>query len=199
MDFLDRSENERNRVLEQAEKERKQKLRYAWSIAIVLAVMLAASLILGWIASREQKRAETNLQLAKRAVDEMLSSAGDNFARVAADVPPMEEFRRQLLQKAKDFYAQFTQQKPNREEFRAEMALAFFKLGDIQSVRADDPTGTASAIAGKRGLPAGTGSNPLQPRHITHGAGGPFRRVRFSRGDSPVTPAGAKHCTSEQC
>jgi tetratricopeptide (TPR) repeat protein len=138
MDFLDRSENERNRALEQAERERKQKLRYAWSIAIVLAVMLAASLILGWIASREQKRAEANLQLAKRAVDEMLSSAGNDFARVAADVPPMEEFRRQLLQKAKDFYAQFTQQKPNREEFRAEMALAFFRLGDIQRLLQQD-------------------------------------------------------------
>jgi tetratricopeptide (TPR) repeat protein len=132
MAFLDRSEAERNRLRKEQEKERKKRLKYAWSVSAVLAVMLAAALILGWLASRERARAETNLQLAKRAVDEMLSSAGNDFARVAADVPPVEEFRRNLLLKAKDFYSEFTKQKPDREEFRAEMARAHFRLGDIQ-------------------------------------------------------------------
>lgn len=129
--FLDRSEAERNRLRAQAERERKKKLKlYAWFSAI-LALSLIISLVLGWMASRQRDRAELNLQLAKRAVDETLSSAGSGSASVAADSPQMEKFRTQLLQKAEAFYRDFSAQKPNNEAFRGEIAMAHFHLGDI--------------------------------------------------------------------
>ncbi len=131
IEFLDRSEAEHDRVRAQEESERKKKLRlYAW-FSGVLAFSLIISLILGWMASRQRDRAELNLQLAKRAVDETLSSAGTGSARVAADSPQMEKFRSELLQKAEAFYTEFSKQKPNNETFRAEIALAHFHLGDI--------------------------------------------------------------------
>jgi tetratricopeptide (TPR) repeat protein len=129
--FLDRSEAERNRLQAQAERERRKKLKlYAW-FSGVLALSLIISLILGWMASRQRDRAELNLQLAKRAVDETLSSAGSGSARVAADSPQMEQFRRELLQKAEAFYTEFSRQKPRNEAFQAEIALAHFHLADI--------------------------------------------------------------------
>ena len=76
-------------------------------------------------------RADRNLGLAKRAVDEMLMSAGRQSARVAAEVPELEEFRRELLEKARDFYAEFGTQKPDSEALQREIARAHFRLGDI--------------------------------------------------------------------
>lgn len=157
MGFLDRSEAERNRVRAQAEKERRKKLKlYAWFSGI-LAVSLIISLVLGWMASRQRDRAELNLELAKRAVDETLSSAGSGSARVAADSPQMERFRTQLLQKAETFYREFSAEKPNNEAFRGEIAMAHFHLGDIhrllqESAPAIDEYNTAAgqfqALAG---------------------------------------------------
>src|SRR5947207_15857269 len=64
----------------------------------------------------------------------MLSSDGQQQARVAEDVPQLEEFRKDLLTKAKKFYVIFTTQKPDNEELRHEMAQAHFRLGDIYRI-----------------------------------------------------------------
>jgi tetratricopeptide (TPR) repeat protein len=131
MEFLDLSEIERNRLAAEQEKQRKRKLTLAWSIAGVMGALFLIAVYLGSVAWKERLRAENNLQLAKKAVDEMLSSAGREPARVAAEAPQMEEFRQELLKKAKEFYARFSDQKPDSEMFRKEVALAHFRLGDI--------------------------------------------------------------------
>ena len=98
MEFLDRSEKERDRLEAEREKERKKKLKHAQRIAAVLGSLLVVALGLAYVAWNEKRRAEGNLELARRAVDESLSSAGREPAREAADVPQLEEFRQELLE-----------------------------------------------------------------------------------------------------
>jgi serine/threonine protein kinase len=114
------------------------KYRVWLATAAAFAVLLVGGIIvsswLAYVARTENARAERNLQLAQNAVDEMLSSAGRNSARVAGDVPQLEEFRKELLDKARRFYARFTEQKPDSENLRQEMARAHFRLADIYRI-----------------------------------------------------------------
>ncbi len=131
MQFLERSAQERQRLRAAEEKARKRKLReYQWA-AGVLAVLLVIAGVLFRMARVQKARAETYLQLAQNAVNEMLSSAGRQQARVAADVPELESFRKELLEKARVFYAAFERREPDSDEIRIEMARAHFRLGDI--------------------------------------------------------------------
>ncbi|MGA2420987.1 MAG: ATP-binding protein, partial [Candidatus Acidiferrum sp.] len=103
MEFLDRSE--RQRGFERQKEIARKRLR---QIAIyVLSSMLLAIGTLTYVVYLQRERAEQNLQLAKKAVDESLSSAGVQQSREAPDSPEMEAFRRQLLDKAKVFYLNF--------------------------------------------------------------------------------------------
>jgi len=136
--FLERSATERDRAVAQVDHERRQKLRRAWQVAGALAALLVLSIALALYARRQQfradeqfARADRNLNLAKTAVDEMLMSAGRQSARVAAEVPEFEEFRRELLEKAGHFYAEFGTQKPDSEALQRESARAQLRLGDI--------------------------------------------------------------------
>ncbi len=132
MDFLDRSEKEQDRIEKERAKERKNKLRLAWAVAGALGVLLLVALSYYYVARVQTARAQTNLQLARRAVDESLSSAGSQQAREAAGVPQLEQFRQELLKKAEDFYSNFlAKQSKNDPEFRADSAMVHSKLGDI--------------------------------------------------------------------
>ena len=100
------------RQVAQEESERRAKLRRAWQTARALATLLLITAVLAIYARSQQLRADEqrgradqNLNLAKSAVDEMLSSAGQHSARVAAEVPEVEAFRGELLEKARAFYA----------------------------------------------------------------------------------------------
>jgi tetratricopeptide (TPR) repeat protein len=146
-EFLERSAQARDREVAEQDADRRRKLRRAWQVAAVLGALLVVSVGLAALARREQVRADQqfvradrNLALAKRAVDEMLMSAGRQSSRVAGEVPEFEEFRRELLEKAGDFYAEFGNQKPDSEALQAEIARAHFRLGDIYRLlhRVDD-------------------------------------------------------------
>ncbi len=132
MDFLHRSEAERDRIESERENARKNKLRLAWAVAGGLAVLLLAALYFYHIAQMESRRAEANLGLARKAVDESLSSAGNQQGRESPDPPQLEQFREELLKKAEGFYSSFlAKQSGSDPEFRAESALVHSKLGDI--------------------------------------------------------------------
>jgi tetratricopeptide (TPR) repeat protein len=128
MDFLDRSEAQRGA---EREKERKRRLTRQ-VVSYVLATLLVIVGALLYVVLKEKSQAESNLALAKKAVDESLSSAGRVPAREAADMPQMEEFRKELLDKARTFYLAFAKQYPNSENLLYEAALAHSKLGDIE-------------------------------------------------------------------
>jgi energy-coupling factor transporter ATP-binding protein EcfA2 len=132
MDFLDRSEKEQNRIEAEREKARKNKLRLAWSVAGSLGVLLLVALYFYHAAQTERSRAEANLGLARKAVDESLSSAGNQQGRESPDPPQLEQFRIELLKKAEEFYSNFlAAQSKDDSRFRADSALLHSKLGDI--------------------------------------------------------------------
>jgi tetratricopeptide (TPR) repeat protein/energy-coupling factor transporter ATP-binding protein EcfA2 len=140
--FLDRSERERERAKAERHAQRVRKFQLAWGTAGVLLVMLMLAVWQATIARREGSRAEANLRLARGAVDELLVSTERNQASVGADVPQMEQLRRELLERAKPFYAEFIKQEPDNEEFLKEMGAAHFRLGHINRM-VDDPEGAA--------------------------------------------------------
>lgn len=151
MDFLDRSEAEREVG---REKERKRKLTRQ-IVSYVLATLLLIVGTLLYVVRKEQTRAVSNFGLAKQAVDESLSSAGRDPAREAADLPQMEEFRKELLDKARIFYLGFVKQDPRSENLRKEAALAYSKLGDIDRLLENHQAAIAEykrAIAQLNGL-----------------------------------------------
>ena len=131
MNFLDRSEEERQRQSAEKARERQKKLRQTQWAAGILASLLLAALFLAFLAWKQTRRAERNLELARRAVDESLSSAGRDQAREASDMPQMEKFRMELLDKAETFYALFVRQNSDNPALRSEEARANSRLGDI--------------------------------------------------------------------
>jgi len=152
MDFLDRSEKERNRVEAEQEKARKSKLKLAWAVAASLGVLLLVAVYFYHVAHSESRRATMNLALAAKAVDESLSSAGNQQGRESPDPPQLEQFRIELLKKAEDFYTNYlAAQSKNDPAFRADSALLHSKLGDINRLlqnREDAVTQYKLAITG---------------------------------------------------
>jgi tetratricopeptide (TPR) repeat protein len=131
MKFLDQSEAERERESAEKRRERQKKLRQTQWAAGILGSLFLISLFLAYYAFRQTRRAENNLALAKRAVDESLSSAGREQAREETDMPQMEQFRKELLDKAAAFYTLFSTQNATDPALRAEEARAHSRLGDI--------------------------------------------------------------------
>jgi serine/threonine protein kinase len=101
-------------------------------LALSLIGGMAATLREAHIARAQRTRAEENLGLASKAVDESLSFAGNQQGRESPDPPQLELFRQELLKKAEEFYSNFlAKQSTNDPRFRAESALVHSKLGDI--------------------------------------------------------------------
>jgi tetratricopeptide (TPR) repeat protein len=130
MDFLDRSEKEQGRIEAQKEKERKKKLTLAWTVAGALGLLLLMALYSYYFARRETARADHNLMLARNAVDQSLSSVSQQ-AREAPDLPQLEQFRQQLLEKAEVFYSALAEQSKSDPGFREESVKVHSTLGDI--------------------------------------------------------------------
>jgi tetratricopeptide (TPR) repeat protein len=131
MNFLDRSEAERQRLSDESKRERRKKLRQTQWAAGILGFLFLIALFLAYFALRQTRRAEENLQWAQKAVDESLSSAGSEQAREESDVPQMEEFRKKLLDKAETFYTLMAQKNSTNLNLRIEQAQAHSRLGDI--------------------------------------------------------------------
>jgi len=119
-----------HRFLAACRKKRRRLVQQRAAVAVLIALLIVSS-ALGFIAARERDRAESNLQLARQAVDESLSSAGRQQARESADSPEMEAFRKVLLDKAAAFYAVFTRQNSGNLKLREEAAWAHSRLGDV--------------------------------------------------------------------
>jgi tetratricopeptide (TPR) repeat protein/energy-coupling factor transporter ATP-binding protein EcfA2 len=137
MEFLDRSERERDRLRAERHAQRLRKWRLAWGSAGVLAALLVVTAYFAITARRERTRAEENLRLANAAVDEMLAATDHDTARVAAEPPEMQAFRRELLERAKGFYLAFVDQDPANEELISQMAAAHLRLGHIHRALGD--------------------------------------------------------------
>jgi tetratricopeptide (TPR) repeat protein/energy-coupling factor transporter ATP-binding protein EcfA2 len=148
--FLERSEHERDRLLNERRAERRRQWRGLQLVAGALAFLLLVSGVTTYVARRESQRArdesaraERNLQLARTAVDESLLVVDREPSRLGVDVPEIVGFRRELLEKAQRFYLDFIRQAPQSEELQREIAYAQLRLGHID--RALDALDRATA------------------------------------------------------
>jgi serine/threonine-protein kinase len=114
----------------------------AASVALLLTALitLAVSTVLIWREQAQTERerlraeqlhqtAETNFNLARKAVKEMLTEVAQDQL---ATEPRMEEKRKVLLRKAKEYYETFLQQQQEDPALRGETAMAYKQLGDIE-------------------------------------------------------------------
>jgi tetratricopeptide (TPR) repeat protein len=138
MDFLQRSEADCVREDAEKRRERRRKFRQMQWTAGILGALFLVTLIFADIAIRQSRRAQSNLQLARKAVDESLSSAGHEQAREAGDMPEIQAFRKDLLGKAAAFYTLLAQQNATTPDFMAEEARAHLRLGDINRLMGND-------------------------------------------------------------
>jgi len=156
MRFLDESERERDRLVAERRAERRRRWRLLQGVAAVLALLLVATGITAYVASRESARAraenaraEENLRLARAAVDESLVAVDREPALLGVDVPEIVGFRRDLLERAQRFYQELIKQAPANEDIRREMAEARLRLGHIDralDARADAVVAYRAAV-----------------------------------------------------
>jgi tetratricopeptide (TPR) repeat protein len=117
-------------------RERAAKLARRHPTATALLFVIAASLVAlvtgGVIYNaqlrRERDRAESNLELAMRAVDEMLTEVGE--VQLATE-PRMEEKRRALLTKALALHREFMKERQDDSRVRYSTAQAHRRLADV--------------------------------------------------------------------
>jgi tetratricopeptide (TPR) repeat protein len=114
-----------------ASRKKQRRLTQVRAVVAILIAFLLVTSALGVIATRERDRAESNLDLARQAVDESLSSAGRQQARESGDSPDMEAFRKVLLEKAAAFYGIFTRENSGNLKLREEAGWAHSRLGDV--------------------------------------------------------------------
>ena len=165
MEFLDRSEQEQRHVEAEREAERRKQLRQARWAAAVLAALLVLSLLSTWVAWRENARAEKNFALAREAVDETLSSASMDPARVGADVPELVAFRRDLMLKAERFYAEFVRQEPGSDALLKDLAEGHRRLGHIQRLLEDPAAAEGHYRHAIEHFEQLVDDNPLEPEY----------------------------------
>jgi serine/threonine-protein kinase len=107
----------------------------------LLLTALAALAISTVLIRREQARTEANFQLARTAVDEMLTRLGEVEL---ADVPQMEPVRRRMLGKALHFYQTFLAERGHDRSIRRETGRANLRLGDIDEMLGEFPAAEAA-------------------------------------------------------
>jgi eukaryotic-like serine/threonine-protein kinase len=79
----------------------------------------------------QKERAEANFRKARAAVDEMLTQVGQEDL---ADIPRMEPVRERLLGKALAFYQGFLRENGDDPGIRQEVARAYGRIAEIQSM-----------------------------------------------------------------
>jgi tetratricopeptide (TPR) repeat protein len=108
------------------------------------------------------QRAEQNFESARSAVDEMLTSVGQQ--RLAYE-PRMEKVRRDLLTKALHFQERFLKEKSDDPEIRDETGRAYARVGDIQEMLGEHEAAEQSYDAGRTFLAELNAEFPTNARY----------------------------------
>jgi tetratricopeptide (TPR) repeat protein len=128
------------------------KRRPAWATLIVVSTMMLAVLAAMGVAWSAQMRAErdrtrANLRVARKAID-------DFYTKMASerlfDEPQLDPLCQELLEKAQALYEELVQEQSADPEVRRDIALAWFRLGEIHGMRdqhADGEHAYGQAIA----------------------------------------------------
>ena len=101
------------------------------TVAVVAAALVLGTVVSTWQAIRAEageRQAQANLKKAREAVDQMLVRVAGRLA----NVPHMEQVRRELLADSLRFYEAFLQEQGTDPEVRFETAMAHMQFGKMQ-------------------------------------------------------------------
>jgi serine/threonine protein kinase/Flp pilus assembly protein TadD len=120
---------------------RKLARQHRWAlltVGLVMAALVAGSVASAWqalratqaqgLAQERLETAESNLLLARQAVDEMYTKVADDLAVQ----PHLQPFQRDILEKALGFYQEFARRSSGDPIARRETARAWYRVGNIQ-------------------------------------------------------------------
>ena len=78
-----------------------------------------------------RKEAETNFDMAQRAVDVYLTNVSENTLLKEQDSLDIRTLRRDLLNNALEYYKEFAEQRKNDPRLRRQLAKAYFRVGQL--------------------------------------------------------------------
>ncbi len=78
-----------------------------------------------------RKEAETNFNMAKKAVEDYLTSVSENTLLKQQDSVDIRSLRQELLRTALKYYKGFVNQRSNDPNLRRQLANAYFRVGEI--------------------------------------------------------------------
>jgi serine/threonine protein kinase len=151
-----------------------------WSVGVsvaVLSLMAVGGLVTSnFLITRERNQkdaalkqretalaaAETNLLLARQAVDELYTRVADEIA----GQPHMQLFQRDVLEKALRFYQQFAQRKSGDPAIQRETAAALLRVGRIQHTLGRDRLGRQACEATIAALENLSAALPTDPERL---------------------------------
>jgi tetratricopeptide (TPR) repeat protein len=113
------------------------KRRPAWAalIGVSVAAALALAVVGFWWSVQvraERDRAQSSLHTARKAIDDLYSKMASERL---FDEPQLEPLCQELLEKAQTLYEQLGRENSADPEVRRDIALAWFRLGDIHHLR----------------------------------------------------------------
>jgi serine/threonine-protein kinase len=107
------------------------------AVAALIAVSLAATIgivVVDRARRREalvRKEAETNFNMAQKAVDDSLTSVSENALFQLQDSVDIRGLRQELLNSALNYYKGFVQERSHDPLLRRKLADAYFRVGEI--------------------------------------------------------------------
>jgi eukaryotic-like serine/threonine-protein kinase len=115
------------------------------AVAAMLGISLAATIgvvVVDRARRREadiRKEAETNFNLALKAVEDNLTSVSENTLLKHQDSVDIRSLRQELLSTALTYYKSFLSQRNNDPNVRRQLASAYFRVGEITQEIASRP------------------------------------------------------------
>jgi tetratricopeptide (TPR) repeat protein len=110
--------------------------------AALIGVSVAAALALAVVGfswsvqvRAERDRAQSSLQVARKAIDDLYSKMASERL---FDEPHLDPLCQQLLEKAQTLYEELSRENSADPEVRRDIALAWFRLGEIHRMRDED-------------------------------------------------------------
>ncbi len=100
----------------------------------VSLVATAAAVVIEGARRREttvRKEAETNFNMAQKAVEDYLTNVSENTLLKEQDSVDIRSLRRELLENALHYYKNFVTQRSDDPALRRQLANAYFRVGEI--------------------------------------------------------------------
>ena len=138
-----------------------------------------------------RKEAETNFNMAQRAVDVYLTNVSENTLLKEQDSLDIRTLRRDLLNSALEYYKEFAEQRKNDPSLRRQLAKAYFRVGQLTKEIGSAPLAIDALRSAQAIWEPLVKANPERPR-----AGRPTGRLLPGDRQNPVR---ARRLTPRPC